>query len=116
MRTAAVCMHWQTRSHARFATAAATATAATITAAATAAAQGFRMSEFSDMLASRPDEIMGDIFDTLMSLSDFNEFKELMLSHKRGPLLAVAGMPCPKEDAALDFGALSIAGESKAGD
>jgi hypothetical protein len=28
--------------------------------------------------------------------------------------IAVAGMPCPKEDAALaDFGSLSIAGEAK---
>jgi hypothetical protein len=31
---------------------------------------------------------MGDIFDTLMSLSDFGEFKELMLSHKAGPILS----------------------------
>jgi len=29
------------------------------------------------------DEISGDVFDLLLSLSDFGEFKELMLEHKR---------------------------------
>jgi hypothetical protein len=32
---------------------------------------------------SNVDEIGGEIFDVLMSLSDFDEFKDLMLSHKK---------------------------------
>ena len=29
------------------------------------------------------DELSGDVFDIMSSLSDFNEFKELMLSYQR---------------------------------
>ena len=46
------------------------------------AIEDFDMEEFGAMLEARPDEISGDVFDTLMSLSDFAEFKGLMLAHK----------------------------------
>jgi len=29
------------------------------------------------------DEVSGDVFDLLLSIGDFTEFKDLMLSHKR---------------------------------
>ena len=35
-----------------------------------------------DTGSSVADEITGDVLDTLMSFTDFNEFKELALSHK----------------------------------
>ena len=41
------------------------------------------MSRFESMLIHRKDELCSDIFDMLMSFSDFNEFKDLMLSYKR---------------------------------
>ena len=40
------------------------------------------MEEFNEMLENRPDEVAGDIFDLLLSLSSFSEFKDLMLSYK----------------------------------
>lgn len=43
---------------------------------------GFSMDEFQEMLDARKDQICGDIFDLLLSLSDFQEFKDLMLSFK----------------------------------
>ena len=43
---------------------------------------GFRMSNFERMVASRPDEIGGEMFDMLMSFTDFNEFKAQMLAYK----------------------------------
>ena len=46
------------------------------------AIEDFDMEEFGAMLEARPDEVSGDVFDTLMSLSDFAEFKGLMLAHK----------------------------------
>ena len=44
--------------------------------------EGFSMEEFQDMLENREGEICGDIFDLLLSLSDFQEFKDTMLSYK----------------------------------
>lgn len=41
------------------------------------------MARFESMLIHRKDELSSDIFDMLMSFSDFNEFKDLMLSYKR---------------------------------
>ena len=35
------------------------------------------------MLLSRQDEMDTEIFDLLLSLSDFDEFKEVMLSYKK---------------------------------
>ena len=40
------------------------------------------MEQFNEMLENRPDEVAGDVFDLLLSLSSFSEFKELMLSYK----------------------------------
>mmetsp|Transcript_22040 Transcript_22040/g.26029 ORF Transcript_22040/g.26029 Transcript_22040/m.26029 type:complete len:184 (-) Transcript_22040:92-643(-) len=43
----------------------------------------FSLSSFGKLVASRKDEICGDVFDLLLSLGDFAEFKDLMLDHKR---------------------------------
>ena len=40
------------------------------------------MAEFSGMLEHRKDELYGDVFDLLMTLSSFDAFKELMLAYK----------------------------------
>ena len=46
---------------------------------------GFSMSMFETLLKRRDeDDINGDIFDILLSFGDFNEFKQYMLSVKRG--------------------------------
>ena len=44
--------------------------------------EGFSMDEFQEMLETRSNEICGDIFDLLLGLSDFQEFKDTMLSYK----------------------------------
>ena len=45
----------------------------------------FKMSMFESLLKSREeDEMSADIFDILLSFGDFNEFKQYMLSVKRG--------------------------------
>jgi len=43
----------------------------------------FNMRRFEEMLLSRQDEMDTEIFDLLLSLSDFDEFKEIMLSYKK---------------------------------
>jgi ADP-ribosylation factor 2-binding protein len=43
----------------------------------------FSMKRFETMLLSRQDEMDTEIFDLLLSLSDFDEFKEVMLSYKK---------------------------------
>eukprot|EP00603_Paraphysomonas_imperforata_P014938 CAMPEP_0114466584 /NCGR_PEP_ID=MMETSP0104-20121206/9149_1 /TAXON_ID=37642 ORGANISM="Paraphysomonas imperforata, Strain PA2" /NCGR_SAMPLE_ID=MMETSP0104 /ASSEMBLY_ACC=CAM_ASM_000202 /LENGTH=153 /DNA_ID=CAMNT_0001639957 /DNA_START=113 /DNA_END=574 /DNA_ORIENTATION=- len=45
--------------------------------------KGISMRNFESQLEDRKDEISGEIFDLLLSLSDFSEFKDLMLSYKR---------------------------------
>ena len=42
----------------------------------------FDMDTFMHMCSKRRDELIGDVFDLLMSLGDFEEFKFLMLSYK----------------------------------
>eukprot|EP00899_Mesostigma_viride_P017285 jgi/Mesvir1/25558/Mv01795-RA.1 len=42
---------------------------------------GFSMNEFLGMLKAK-EHLEGDVFDLLLTLSDFAAFKELMLSHK----------------------------------
>jgi len=42
----------------------------------------FTLSAFESMLSDRRDEISGDIFDTLLSFSDFEEFKQQLLAYK----------------------------------
>lgn len=32
----------------------------------------------------RADEIVGDVFDMLMAVGDFDEFKSMMLAHRKG--------------------------------
>lgn len=57
-----------------------------------AAVPGFSMSEFMGMLETRQDELFGDVFDLLHSLSDFDEFKGMMLAHRPvSSSLAAAG-------------------------
>jgi len=42
----------------------------------------FDMDRFMHMCSRRRDELVGDVFDLLTSLGDFEEFKFLMLSYK----------------------------------
>ena len=44
--------------------------------------KGFSMRKFEKMLSLRGDELGGEVFDFLLSLGDFSEFKETMLSYK----------------------------------
>lgn len=46
------------------------------------AVPGFDMGEFMSMLAERQDELAGEVFDMLLSLSDFSTFKDIMVSYK----------------------------------
>lgn len=43
---------------------------------------GFKMSRLEAFVASKKDELCGDVFDVLLSMSDFEEFKDLMVSQK----------------------------------
>ena len=52
------------------------------------------MDKLGDLLSSRTEEITGDVFDMLMSFTDFDEFKSLMLSHKN----AAAGSTATFDD------------------
>jgi len=52
---------------------------------------GFSMKAFEAVLTDRKDQIDIEIFDLLMSLGDFSEFKELMLAHQREKKLQAAG-------------------------
>ena len=55
---------------------------------------GFSMDEFQELLEEHEGEICGDIFDLLLSLSDFQEFKDTMLSYKaaaQGKMFKSAG-------------------------
>ncbi|KAK3264276.1 hypothetical protein CYMTET_26975 [Cymbomonas tetramitiformis] len=59
---------------------------------------GFDMGEFGAMLNERKAELEGDVFDMLFTLSDFEAFKELMVSYK-------------KETTGLDAAELRLSGE-----
>ena len=61
---------------------------------------GFSMHDFEKQLINRKEDIAGEIFDLLLSFSDFSEFKSLILAHKAereggganlGDLLVVTG-------------------------
>lgn len=41
------------------------------------------MSRFETLLKARQEELSAEIFDLLMALGDFSEFKDMMLSYKR---------------------------------
>ncbi|XP_043225381.1 ADP-ribosylation factor-like protein 2-binding protein [Amphibalanus amphitrite] len=43
----------------------------------------FSMDQFLTQLAERREELDGDIFDLLLSFSDFSSFKEMMLDYRR---------------------------------
>jgi hypothetical protein len=43
---------------------------------------GFEMSEFLALVAAHPDDVSPELSDELLSMSDFSEFKALMLSYK----------------------------------
>jgi len=43
----------------------------------------FKMARFEAMIAERPDEISGEIFEMLSSMGDFVEFKDMMVNFKR---------------------------------
>lgn len=45
---------------------------------------GFNMRKFEEDVATRRDEISGEIFDLLLSMGDFTEFKDLMIATKKG--------------------------------
>ena len=42
----------------------------------------FRMADFERMVAGRQDEVGGEIFDMLLSFTDFSEFKAQILAYK----------------------------------
>lgn len=46
------------------------------------AVPGFSMAQFSKLLQAHKDSLMGEVFDLLSSLGDFEAFKEIMLSYK----------------------------------
>lgn len=48
-----------------------------------AAVPGFDMGAFMAQCDARKEELMGDVFDLLLSLGDFEAFKEVMLGYKR---------------------------------
>jgi|SaaInlStandDraft_6_1057023.scaffolds.fasta_scaffold84306_1 ADP-ribosylation factor-like protein 2-binding protein len=43
----------------------------------------FSMEEFYEMLETREDQIVGDVFEMLLSFADFDTFKAIMLSYKK---------------------------------
>ncbi|KAF5830594.1 the ARF-like 2 binding protein BART-domain-containing protein [Dunaliella salina] len=47
------------------------------------AVPGFDMQDFLRMIDSRRQELMSDVFDLLLSLGDFETFKDMMLSFKQ---------------------------------
>jgi len=44
---------------------------------------GYSSEKFMKMVKERPDEVTGDVFDMLMSLSDFEEFRGVILAYKK---------------------------------
>eukprot|EP00163_Fabomonas_tropica_P016055 TRINITY_DN2896_c0_g1_i2.p1 TRINITY_DN2896_c0_g1~~TRINITY_DN2896_c0_g1_i2.p1 ORF type:complete len:215 (-),score=39.86 TRINITY_DN2896_c0_g1_i2:297-941(-) len=48
------------------------------------AVENFDMDEFYGLLEAHEDEIMGDVFETLLGCASFENFKELMVSAKKG--------------------------------
>ena len=52
---------------------------------------GFNMKKFENMIAERMDEIAGiEVFDTLLSFTDFEEFKLQILAYKVGQSSGIA--------------------------
>eukprot|EP00669_Euglena_mutabilis_P006210 TRINITY_DN1907_c0_g1_i1.p1 TRINITY_DN1907_c0_g1~~TRINITY_DN1907_c0_g1_i1.p1 ORF type:complete len:179 (+),score=55.87 TRINITY_DN1907_c0_g1_i1:40-576(+) len=61
----------------------------------------FDMPQFVALLRSREDEVTGDIWDLLISFTDFVTFKELMLAFKRQAKAALALHDVQKGDTEL---------------
>jgi len=81
--------------------------------------EGFSMDRFGGMLADRQDEITGDVFDMLMSFTEFDEFKDLMLSYKGETgratnmnLDGCLGIVSKENRGAVGSGVLGLAGEA----
>mmetsp|Transcript_20629 Transcript_20629/g.28565 ORF Transcript_20629/g.28565 Transcript_20629/m.28565 type:complete len:215 (-) Transcript_20629:250-894(-) len=49
----------------------------------TSEVEGFDMSHFGGMLNERKDTLDGEVFDMLLTMTEFESFKELMLSYKQ---------------------------------
>lgn len=71
-----------------------------------AAVPGFNMSDFLEALGAREDLLDSDMFDLLLSFSEFSEFKELMLAFRDEGSLGNFGVHvssaamCEEDDAA----------------
>mmetsp|Transcript_5536 Transcript_5536/g.16828 ORF Transcript_5536/g.16828 Transcript_5536/m.16828 type:complete len:145 (-) Transcript_5536:1158-1592(-) len=48
----------------------------------TASVPGFSMGEFMAMLDSRKDELVMEVFDLLLTMGDFQSFKEMMVDYR----------------------------------
>jgi The ARF-like 2 binding protein BART len=51
------------------------------------------LSDLLNLVENRQQEITGDVWDMLLSLSDFREFKETMLAHKKVMAAAAEAQP-----------------------
>lgn len=81
---------------------------------------GFKMSDLESMLARRPDDLAGEVFETLTAMGDFTEFKDLMIATKNmktgtgagagGLDLSVSGMGVGGSAAPMGLSGLSISG------
>lgn len=80
---------------------------------------GFSLRRFETQLIDRKDEIGGEIFDLLLSFSDFDEFKAVMIAHKQmlaegggglGGLSLTGSKIATAPSSSLSVGGLSISG------
>jgi ADP-ribosylation factor 2-binding protein len=67
-----------------------------------AAVEGFDLMELVGMLNARKDELDGEVFDMMLTLTDFEAFKELMLAYKAETAqVRPAGLHSPRMRAAV---------------
>ena len=57
-----------------------------------ATVEQFSMEELTTLLTENCHDLEGDVFDLLLSFSDFEVFKELMLASKHGTSLSLDGL------------------------
>lgn len=67
---------------------------------------GFDMSDFIAMMAERKDQLMSEVFDFLISMADFEAFRDLMHSYHQEEI-----MTAPDEDGSFDEEVPSISCE-----